>query len=137
MKERIPKYLNPYTDFGFKKLFGEEGNKDLLIDFLNQILPPKHQIQELSFRNPENMGELPFLRKAIFDIYCKGANGEDFIVEMQKEKLEFFKDRSLFAITFPIQEQAKKGSWNFKLDHIYLVAILDFKYDEKEELKKF
>lgn len=83
------------------------------------------------------MGELPFLRKAIFDIYCKGANGEDFIVEMQKEKLEFFKDRSLFAITFPIQEQAKKGSWNFKLGHIYLVAILDFKYDEKEELKKF
>ena len=137
MQDRNPKYINPYTDFGFKKLFGEEGNKDLLIDFLNQILPAKHQIQELSFRNPENMGDLPFLRKAIFDIYCKGANGEDFIVEMQKEKLEFFKDRSLFAITFPIQEQAKQGNWNFKLGHIYLVAILDFKYDEKEELKKF
>jgi predicted transposase/invertase (TIGR01784 family) len=137
MQDRIPKYLNPYTDFGFKKLFGEEGNKDLLIDFLNQILPEKHQIMELSFRNPEHIAELPFLRKAIFDIHCKGANGEDFIVEMQKEKLEFFKDRSLFAVTFPIQEQAEKGIWNFKLNHIYLIAILDFKYDEKEEIKKF
>lgn len=137
MQSRIPRYINPYTDFGFKKLFGEEGNKDLLIDFLNQILPEKHQIQELSFRNPENIGELPFLRKAVFDIYCRGANDENFIVEMQKEKLEYFKDRSLFAVTFPIQEQAKKGDWNFRLQHIYLVAILDFKYDEKQEIKKF
>jgi predicted transposase/invertase (TIGR01784 family) len=137
MQERTSKYMNPYTDFGFKKLFGEEGNKDLLIDFLNQILPEKHQILELSFRNPEHIPSLPFLRKAIFDIYCKGANGEDFIVEMQKEKLEYFKDRSLFAVTFPIQEQARKGTWNFKLQHIYLIAILDFQYDEKEELQKF
>ena len=137
MQERTSKYMNPYTDFGFKKLFGEEGNKDLLIDFLNQILPEKHQILELSFRNPEHIPSLPFLRKAIFDIYCKGANGEDFIVEMQKEKLEYFKDRSLFAVTFPVQEQARKGTWNFKLQHIYLIAILDFQYDEKEELQKF
>ena len=137
MQERTPKYLNPYTDFGFKKLFGEEGNKDLLIDFLNQLLPAKHQITELHFGNPEHIGSLPFLRKAIFDIYCKGVNGEDFIVEMQKEKLEYFKDRSLFAVSFPIQEQAKKGEWNFKLQHIYLIAILDFKYDEKEEIQKF
>lgn len=109
----------------------------MLTDFLNQLLPSKHQITELSFRNPEHIGSLPFLRKAIFDIYCKGANGEDFIVEMQKEKLEYFKDRSLFAVSFPIQEQAKKGDWNFKLQHIYLIAILDFKYDEKEEIQKF
>ena len=137
MQDKLPRYLNPYTDFGFKKLFGTEANKDLLIDFLNQVLPEKHQIRELHFRNSETLSDLPFLRKAIFDIYCKGANGEDFIVEMQKEKLEFFKDRSLFAVTFPIQEQAKKGVWNFKLNHIYLIAILDFLYDEKEEQKKF
>nr|VFJ55927.1 MAG: conserved hypothetical protein (putative transposase or invertase) [Candidatus Kentron sp. DK] len=49
------KYLNPYTDFGFKKLFGEEANKDLLIDFLNQLLPPQHQIAELHFKNTEQL----------------------------------------------------------------------------------
>ena len=136
MQQKIPKYINPYTDFGFKKLFEEEANKDLLIHFLNQILPEKHQIKELHFRNPENMSDLLFYEK-LFDIHCKGANEEDFIVEMQKEKLEFFKDRSLFAVTFAIQEQSKQGNWNFKLQHIYLVAILDFKYDEKEERKKF
>ena len=116
--ERKPKYMNPYTDFGFKRLFGMEANRDLLVDFLNQVLPPEHQIQELSFRNSESLAELPFIRKAIFDIHCKGVNGESFIVEMQKEKLEYFKDRSLFYVSFPIQEQARKGEWNFKLSHI-------------------
>lgn len=131
------KYINPYTDFGFKKLFGEEGSKELLIDFLNQLLPPHHQIKTLDFRNPENLSDLPSERKAIFDIYCKSHTGENFIVEMQKAKINFFKDRSLFYSTFPIREQAEKGTWSFKLNPIYFIAILDFEYDEKEEKRKF
>lgn len=132
----MSRYLNPYTDFGFKKLFGEEANKDLLADFLNQLLPPHHQIETLHFKNPENLPDLPLERKAIFDVYCKSVTGEDFIVEMQKAKLNFFKERALFYSTFPIREQAKKGDWDFKLNAIYYVAILDFKYDEAEEKQK-
>jgi predicted transposase/invertase (TIGR01784 family) len=132
----MSRYLNPYTDFGFKKLFGEEANKDLLADFLNQLLPPQHQIETLHFKNPENLPDLPLERKAIFDIYCKNTTGEDFIVEMQKAKLNFFKDRALFYSTFPIRDQAKKGDWDFKLNAIYYVAILDFRYDENEERQK-
>ncbi len=132
----MSRYLNPYTDFGFKKLFGEEANKDLLTDFLNQLLPPHHQIQYLQFKNPENLPDLPLERKAIFDIYCQSVTGEDFIVEMQKAKLHFFKDRALFYSTFPVREQAKKGDWDFKLTPIYYIAILDFKYDEHEEKQK-
>lgn len=120
------KYLNPYTDFGFKKLFGEEGNKDLLIDFLNQLLPERHQIAELNFRNSERLADSPFERNAIFDIHCTATSGERSIVEMQKAKVKFFKDRSLFYVTFPIRDQAEKGSWSFKLNPIYLVALLDF-----------
>jgi len=132
----MSRYLNPYTDFGFKKLFGEEANKDLLMDFLNQLLPPHHQIANLHFKNVENLPHLSIERKAIFDIYCKSVTGEDFIVEMQKAKLNFFKDRALFYSTFPIRDQAKKGEWDFKLTPIYYVAILDFKYDEQEEKQK-
>ena len=133
----MSKYINPYTDFGFKKLFGEEANKDLLIDFLNQILPAYHQISELSFRNLENIPELSHERKAIFDIHCESKTGEKFIVEMQKAKVNFFKNRSLFYSTFPIKEQAKRGDWDFKLTPVYMIAILDFQYDEKEERQKF
>ena len=83
------KYFNPYTDFGFKKLFGEEGSKDLLQDFLNQLLPQHHQIAELTFKNPEKIASTSKERKAIYDIYCKTAQGEQFIVEMQKAKVWF------------------------------------------------
>ena len=131
------KYLNPYTDFGFKKLFGEEANKDLLIDFLNQLLPPQHQIAELHFRNTEQLPALPLERKAFFDIHCISTTGERFIVEMQKAKMDFFKERSVFYVTFPIREQAKKGKWLFELEPVYLIAILDFIYDEAEEMRKF
>jgi predicted transposase/invertase (TIGR01784 family) len=133
----ISKYLNPYTDFGFKKLFGEEASKDLLIDFLNQLLPPQHQIVELSFKNTENMSDTVKERKAIFDVYCQSKTGERFIVEMQKAKMNFFKDRSLFYSTFPIREQGQKGLWDFQLLPVYFIAILDFKYDEKEDERKF
>jgi len=133
----MSKYINPYTDFGFKKLFGEEANKDLLIDFLNQILPAHHQIASLDFRNPEILGEMKHERKAIFDIHCDAKSGEKFIVEMQKAKVNFFKDRSLFYATLPIREQAKKGDWDFRLTPVYMIAILDFQYDENEERQKF
>ena len=133
----MARYINPYTDFGFKKLFGEEANKDLLMDFLNQLLPAHHQIQELSFKNVENLPDLPTERKAIFDIHCKAISGEYFVVEMQKAKINYFKDRSLFYLTFPIREQAKRGEWDFKLTPIYMIAVLDFEYDEEEERRKF
>jgi predicted transposase/invertase (TIGR01784 family) len=133
----MSKYLNPYTDFGFKKLFGEEANKDLLIDFLNQLLPAHHQIAELHFRNSEQLPDVPLERKAIFDINCISTGGERFIVEMQKAKMQFFKDRSVYYATFPIREQAQKGDWLFKLAPVYFIAILDFEYDEAEEMRKF
>jgi len=132
----MARYINPYTDFGFKKLFGEEANKDLLMDFLNQLLPPHHQIADLSFKNVENLPDLPTERKAIFDIHCRAVSGEHFVVEMQKAKINFFKDRTLFYLTFPVREQAKRGEWDFKLTPIYMVAILDFEYDEQEERRK-
>ena len=81
------KYFNPYTDFGFKKLFGEECCKYLLMDFLNQLLPSYHQVVELSFKNPEKAPSTPKERKAIFNIYCQNVNGERFVVEMQKANM--------------------------------------------------
>jgi predicted transposase/invertase (TIGR01784 family) len=131
------KYINPLTDFGFKKLFGTEPNKILLVDFLNQILPEKHKIKDLSYSRNEQVGVSPIDRKAIFDLYCIGESGERFIVEVQKAKQNYFKDRSIYYSSFPIQEQAKKGDWDFKQEPVYTVGILDFIFDDhknEEEL---
>ena len=108
------KYFNPYTDFGFKKLFGEEANKELLIDFLNSLLPEEHSVQTLEFRNTEHLGFSEVDRWAVFDIFCQAKSGERFVVEMQKVKQLYFKDRALFYAVLPIVEQAVKGKWDFK-----------------------
>ena len=123
------RYINPLTDFGFKKLFGSEPNKDLLIDFLNHILPNR-QISDLSYTSGDQKANTTIERDAVFDLYCTGNDGERFIVEMQKAKQNYFKDRSVFYSSFPIQEQAPKGDWNFKLNYVYSVGILDFVFDE-------
>jgi predicted transposase/invertase (TIGR01784 family) len=135
-QRNMAKYINPYTDFGFKKLFGEEGNKALLMDFLNQLLPERHQIADLSFQNAEQTPGTSEERKAFFDIHCRSASGERFIVEMQKAKIEHFKDRALYYLTYPIRDQAQRGLWNFKLNAIYYIAVLDFWYEE-EHVAKF
>jgi predicted transposase/invertase (TIGR01784 family) len=118
MKE---KYINPFTDFGFKKLFGEEANKDLLIDFLNEVLQLKDKIKHLNYLKNEQLGDSVIDRKAIFDLYCESDSGEKFIVEIQKAKQQFFKERSLYYSTFAIQEQALIGEWNFKLNKVFSV----------------
>ena len=127
------KYVNPFTDFGFKKLFGNELNKEFLINFLNTLLPENHKIQDLTYTKNEHLGGSPLDRKAIFDLYCTGKDGSKFIVEVQKAKQNFFKDRSIYYSTFPIQEQAKRGDWDFKLAHIYTVGILDFTFQDAKD----
>ncbi len=130
------KYINFFTDYGFKRLFGEERNKDLLIDFLNTLLKDKENIVSLEYNKTENLGSTPIDRKAIFDLYCENDKGEKFIIELQKAKQNFFKDRSVFYSTFPIQEQAKRGDWNFKLKAVYTIGILDFCFDDKDKDKQ-
>lgn len=126
------KYINLFTDFGFKKIFGEEASKPLLIDFLNALLPQPNKIVNLSFKNTEQLGQTDADRKAIFDIYCENEVGEKFIVELQKAKQNYFKERTIYYSTFPIRDQAEKGEWNYNLKAVYCVGILDFTFDDYE-----
>ena len=119
-------YINPFTDFGFKKIFGSEESKPLLMSFLNDLLPLDEPIVHLEFKNIEKLGMLDEDRKAIFDLYCHDKKGNQFIVELQHAKQEYFQDRASYYATFLIQDQAQKGRWNFKLNPIYFIGILDF-----------
>jgi predicted transposase/invertase (TIGR01784 family) len=140
MQEKLKdKYIDPFTDFGFKKLFGEERNKELLLDFLNELLHREEgRIVSLSYIKNENLGISEESRKSIFDIHCENEKGEKFIVEIQKTKQDFFKDRTLYYSTFPIINQALTGDWNFELKAVYTIAILNFVFEEdKNDLHKY
>ena len=132
MLQSEERYISLLTDFGFKRIFGTAPNKDLLINFLNSLFEGEQVITDVHYLNSEHVGDVYTERKAIFDVYCENEKGEKFIVEMQNAFQQFFKDRSLFYATFPIREQAPKGSeWDFKLEHVYVVALLN--YDMHEE----
>ena len=140
MERSRHKYFNPFTDFGFKKIFGEEPNKALLIDFLNELLRSEEStIVDLEYLTNEQLGHAPTVRRAVFDIHCRNQDGEHFIVEMQKTRQKYFKDRSLYYATFPIRSQGKPpGDWDFQLQRVYMVGVLDFVFDEDEhEPEKF
>ena len=137
----MAKYINPYTDFGFKKLFGTELNKDLLISFLNALFEkskelPKDEIEDITYLNPEKLGRSASECRAIFDVYCTTKSGAKFIVEMQNVSQQFFKDRSVYYSSFPIHEMAKKDSkgehWNYEFNKIYTVGILNFVFKDVE-----
>ena len=126
------KYIDPFTDFGFKHIFGKEENKHLLMSFLNDLLDIDDKIVDIEYRNLEKLGLNVADRQAIFDVYCTDEKKNNFIVELQRSKQKYFKDRALYYTTFPIQEQSKRGDWDYELKKVFFVGILDFVMDDQE-----
>lgn len=120
------RFINPFTNYGFKFLFGREVEKELLIDFLNDLLVGEHVITDIQFLNNEQQPEVKTERGIIYDIYCVTDTGERIIVEMQNREQPYFKDRALFYLSRAITQQAKKGIWDFQLDAVYGVFFMNF-----------
>lgn len=133
MREKWDKYIKPTTDFGFKKLFGTELNKDLLMSFLNALFEGEKEISDVRYLDKEFLGAHREDRRAILDIYCEDVNGEKFIVEMQNVYQQFYADRSIYYSTFPIQEQAIRGDWSFELQRVYTIGILNFVFPDNRK----
>ena len=94
LTESQTRYVNFYTDFAFKKLFGTEANKDLLLSFLNSRFEGKEQFLDITYLNTEHLGVSADERKAVFDVYCENEKGEKILIEMQhgEESLRNFRD---------------------------------------------
>ena len=126
------RYINLFTDFGFKKLFGEEASKPLLISLLNCFLD-----EQVQYLKNEQLGRHIDERSAIYDLYCTSPTGERFIVEVQRAHQQHFIDRSLYYASFAVQEQAERGRhWNYQLNKVYTIAMMDFVFDS-EQLAKY
>ncbi len=130
-KNALTRFIDPYSDFGFKHIFGKAPNRDFLIKFLNGVFRGRKVILDIKYKNTEYKGPGKDYRKTIFDLYCTGDKGEHFIIEMQKAKVDNFKDRSIFYIANLIQEQGVGvvADWDYLLPEIYFLAIMDFKFD--------
>ena len=123
----MPKFINPFTDVGFKRIFGQEINKDLLIDFLNALLEGERQVKDIQFLDKELLPMYENDRRLIYDVYCTDENGEQFIVEMQNKEHVNFRERTIFYLSQAIARQGEKGvDWRFDLKAVYGVFFLNF-----------
>jgi predicted transposase/invertase (TIGR01784 family) len=122
------KYIDPLVDFAFKKIFGSDPNKDLLIAFLNEVFRGRKHIVDLVYNKNEHYGDLKEEGAAIFDLLCTGDNSEQFIIEVQRGRQGRFKERALFYTSRLISGQAPKGKraeWGYDITEVYLVALLE------------
>ena len=137
MEEFASRYINPYTDYGFKLLFGTEPNKDFTLELVNALLQGREVITSLTLLPTEQLGDTKDDRRSVFDVYCQNDQGEKIIIEMQKADQQWFKDRSVYYSSFPIRQQGEKGQWRFGLKAVYTIGILDFVFDEDKDDEEY
>lgn len=127
-------FINPFTDMGFKKIFGQEITKDLLIDFLNDLLIGEREITDIQFLDKEQLGVTEEDRSLIYDVYCETVTGEKIIVEMQNKSQPFFKDRALYYLSNAIARQGEKGTtWKYEVKAVYGVFFMNFHLEQGVE----
>ena len=136
------RYINPFTDWGFKRLFGQEFSKDLLINFLNDLFEGEFQIKDVTFKDKEQPGDTNDLRGCIFDIYCVTDDDKHFIVEMQNRWVPFFVNRSIYYASKAFVAQRKKfdeagvrTAVLYQFVPVYVVCIMNFMPREHEVTK--
>ena len=129
------RFINPFTDTGFKILFGQELSKPLLIDFLNNLLDGKDRVVDLTFLDKERQRIFKGDRGLIYDIYCDTDDGRKIIVEMQNRSQKYFIERSIYYVAQAVARQGQKGEWDYNFDAVYFVAFMNFKVEGLTEFR--
>ena len=124
-------YVDLMFDKGFKRIFGKESNKDLLINLLNEILP-ELKIQDLTFINTERQGLALESKNSTFDVYCTTDDGTKVVVEVQVKNQHNFAERALYYAGLPILDSLNVGD-EYRFTPVYVVALLDFEIDRHPE----
>ena len=124
----MAKFINPLTDIGFKRIFGD---KEIMLNFLNSLFEGEFVIKDLEYLDKEQEALPGDERNIIYDLFCKTETGMEFIVEMQSRSQLFFRDRILYYLSRAIAGQGMKGDeWNYKLTPIYGIYWMNFSLNE-------
>ena len=120
--------INPRVDFAFKKLFGSEENKDLLISLINAIISEEDQVVEVELKNPYNLADYRAGKISILDIKAKAENGRWFNIEMQISEDYNFDKRAIYYWAKLVTEQLSEGMMFKELKKTISINILDYNF---------
>ena len=122
------KYADLLDDDVFKLVFGQESSKEVMIEFLNQVISDR-KIVDLEFMDKE-MHPLNRERKSsVYDMFCRTEDGSRIIVEVQRRKQACYVERAIYYSTFQIQRQIDAGNGDYNFYPIYVISILNFDLD--------
>ncbi len=125
----MSRYLDPKADVVFKKIFGDHPH--LLISFLNAVLPlpANSPIVKLTYLPTEQVPVIPEFKRTIADVKCTDSHGRVFIVEMQMNWTDTFKQRLLFGASQAYVKQLDKGQGYVLLQPVYGLGLVAEIYD--------
>ncbi|WP_265036746.1 Rpn family recombination-promoting nuclease/putative transposase [Wolbachia endosymbiont (group A) of Anomoia purmunda] len=122
------KFLDPKNNFAFKRIFGTEKNKDILVHFLNDILglTGEAEIKDVDFLSPIQKPEIAAKKESIVDVLCRDSTGVQTIVEMQVARTTGFEKRAQYYAAKAYSSQANVGGQYQDLKEVIFIAITDF-----------
>ena len=122
------RFLDPKTDFAFKRIFGSEDSQTALISFINAALELKGErlVESVEIKNPYSVRHLPVEKESIVDISCTDRSGVRYLVEMQVEKVKGFANRMLYNLAKCYSGQLLRGEDYPGLNDVVLIAVMDF-----------
>ena len=127
-KQEHPVFIDLTTDYAFKRVFGTEVNKDLLISFLNELFRGRKTIRDVQYNKNEYMGDTDSIGHVVLDLTCTGDGGEQFVIEVQRTSQRNLKRRMLYYGSKLIADQAPKGDrrgWDYAISEVYIIVLLD------------
>ena len=134
----ITKYLNPRNDIAFKKIFGTEKNKDILIHFLNDVIEreDKKEIINVTLLNPMQHPEIVGKKQSVVDVLCEEKDGTQYIVEMQVAKVAGFEKRAQYYAAKAYASQPERGETYDHLKEVIFLAITEYEmFPQKDGYK--
>ena len=123
-----PTFADPKTDFVFKRIFGTEEHKDVLLAFLNDVLEPDatHRIASVELLSPEQRPKVDEMKLSIVDVFCTDMRGTRYVVEMQVLNVEAFEKRVVYNVAKTYTNQLEKGRRYPELNDVIGVTVCDF-----------
>jgi len=127
-RTRTGKYIDPTTDYGFKRIFGKDTSKDLLISLLNELFRGRKVIKSLEYNRNDHVGDTKGTGDVIFDLTCTDENGDRFVIEIQRTSQANLKKRMLAYGSRLVTDQIPDGDralWNYDLKGVYVIVLMD------------
>ena len=133
-RQKLAPFVNLRSDVGFKAVFADRNNKDILIGVLNQILPPEAKIEDIKeYSDREQRRDVPYGKKTVLDLVCVDKEGRTFIVEMQASEEDNFFERCIYYASGLYHLELSDGERYKGLRPVYVVSFLNYRLKHDDE----